>query len=639
MAFWQNRSIRFKLMIFFLVIISPFTLIAFLDYRTVRDLGNTIDALHQGHFAATRRLQETQFAISQIVHAGMGLANETLLFEDGRNTIFDYSQGTDQIPALHLSWTAWQASQAHRLSRGASESEQEIATLKQATAAEMASFLEHLQTVKAALEDTDEDDFEAADIQSDVARMSYLGVNLEAKFRRLAAQERDIAAGVYQRTQAAVAEKARGIALLSIALWLATLAGAFFFAYRLTAPIHHIVAMLRDIAEGEGDLTRRITVDQKDEIGELASCFNIFICHLEQLIRQLGGRITHINHESTALSQLSNAFDHDSDEVLQLSLQAKQQSGLIDRKISDATRRAESAQQEVTLVTTETQKMCGGLHQVAAQIEAVSEQTQEVSTAIHRISDSFNHIAENTHEAAEISEKTMQQAARSETLAKELSDGARAVGKIIQVINGIATRTNLLALNAMIEAGRASEAGRGFAVVANEIKELAVQTAAATEEIVSKIGEMSEATHASVASVSTISNTIRDLNRINGTIATTIEAQNLETRRLSEQTTQAAEALAGAGDTMRATVRSTEKVLGRTESLRDCFTVISQSTEAAAHSTNAITTSVNQVEQAALRERDGAKELNRDAHDLSKLATELHHMVGRFKVGEEPVAT
>ncbi len=177
---------------------------------------------------------------------------------------------------------------------------------------------------------------------------------------------------------------------------------------------------------------------------------------------------------------------------------------------------------------------------VAAASEEATTNVETVSSAAEELSMSIAEIARHVQEASSMTSMAVAEADRTNVTIKQLGDSSNEIGQVVKVITSIAQQTNLLALNATIEAARAGEAGKGFAVVANEVKELARQTAKATEEISQKINAIQSATGVAVTAIGSISDSIRKINEISTTIASAVEEQTAATNEISRNVAEAA---------------------------------------------------------------------------------------------------
>jgi methyl-accepting chemotaxis protein len=177
---------------------------------------------------------------------------------------------------------------------------------------------------------------------------------------------------------------------------------------------------------------------------------------------------------------------------------------------------------------------------VSAAAEQVNKNVQTVATGADEMTASIREIAKSAHEAARVASSAVKVAEATNTTIAKLGESSAEIGKVIKVITSIAQQTNLLALNATIEAARAGAAGKGFAVVANEVKELAKETAKATEDISQKIEAIQADTRGAVTAIGQIGTIINQINDIQNTIASAVEEQTATTNEISRNVTEAA---------------------------------------------------------------------------------------------------
>ena len=301
-------------------------------------------------------------------------------------------------------------------------------------------------------------------------------------------------------------------------------------------------------AAQSGDLTRVVKVRGTDSLGQMGESLSAFFADLRKSIGQIAGSTNDLNRSSDGLEGVSQTL---------------------------AANAEETSQQAVV---------------VSSAADEVSKSVQTVAAGIEELNASVKEIASNAQSAADVATEGVKVAQTTNATVAKLGDSSAEIGKVIKVITSIAQQTNLLALNATIEAARAGAAGKGFAVVANEVKELAKETAKATEDISQKIETIQKDTTSAVEAINRISTIINQVNDIQSTIALAVDEQ-----------------------------RATTNEIGR-------------SIAEAARGSSEIAENITSVAEAARSTTEGASDAQTSAEELSQLSAELERAVQRFQI-------
>jgi methyl-accepting chemotaxis protein len=308
----------------------------------------------------------------------------------------------------------------------------------------------------------------------------------------------------------------------------------------ISRPLDSFAKGFRAMTEAN-DLTSRVDQERRDEIGQLGECLNSFLDKVHSILTQIARTAENVATASHEMNQTSDRIVQTSEETSGRAL-----------LVSSATAR-------------------------------VSASLQTVATGAEEIGANIREIAASAAKAANVATSAVKVAESSSEAVSRLGASSTEIGKVIAVITTIAQQTNLLALNATIEAARAGEAGKGFAVVAQEVKELAKQTAKATEDIRQKIASIQADTRAAVDAITSVSGVINQVNDISNTIATAVEEQNATTNEMSRNVTEAAngsrvissnvsgvaESLHGTSDDAAETQDASERLVVLSAELRD----------------------------------------------------------------------
>ncbi|MBH3405117.1 methyl-accepting chemotaxis protein [Pseudomonas glycinae] len=330
----------------------------------------------------------------------------------------------------------------------------------------------------------------------------------------------------------------------------------------IARPLKQMVTMLDDIAQGEGDLTRRLSSDRNDELGSIAKGFNTFLAKLQGMITQV----------VASVQSVSDSSEHTADIAIRTNIGIQKQMAEIDQ--------VATAVQEMTATAQDVARNATQAAQAASHADQAASQGMQI---VRDTSNSIGVLAVEIGKAVDV----------VQTLAKDSEN----INAILIAIRGIAEQTNLLALNAAIEAARAGEQGRGFAVVADEVRNLAQKTQQATEEIQSMIQQLQQGT--------------RDVVRV-------MEDSQNRTDESVQHAAKAAEAL--------------ETITQAVSVINDMNTQIASAAEEQSAVADDINRNVINIGQVANEVAGGADESSSASADLTKLAEQQRRLINQFKV-------
>ncbi|MFQ1992897.1 methyl-accepting chemotaxis protein [Aeromonas veronii] len=340
-----------------------------------------------------------------------------------------------------------------------------------------------------------------------------------------------------------------------------TLAATVIVGNRVTKPLADAVLALNDIANGDGDLTQRLKVQSQDEIGQLASAFNRFVERIQSVVSQVGETSNHLFSAVDKLHHLSEHYDH---------------------QMQGHSRETDQVVTAVTEMSSTAQEVAASASNAATATSDAARESDAARGVVSGAINSINRLVGEVHTASGVIEQLAQETAK--------------IGSVVEVIRGIAEQTNLLALNAAIEAARAGEQGRGFAVVADEVRSLAGRTQQSTKEI----NEM--------------------LQRLQGGVKQAVEVMQASEDR-SQETVQEASHIASSLDSMVMAVST----------INDMNIQIATAAEEQHAVSEEINKNLVAIQQIVSELTSAAVESNSTTRDLASTGDKLRKLVSQFR--------
>jgi len=562
MNFLKNVKIRTKIFFVCIVFLFLMLIIGAIAAKSLRGIQANLDDIFQVRLPAIDYLIEADRDLQQLL-----VAERSLIFAENQGEIHD-SLLSDYETNKKQSFERWEKFKALSTSpeekpiintHDNARKEWEISTGNVLSEIGKGTFKSHQTAINLSLGETSEKFEKMRDQLNQLTEINLAN----------AQKASDMANSTYRMAMTFLVGSIACGVVIGIILSLVIIAA-------IVKPVKATIANLKDIAEGEGDLTKRLDASSTDEIGEMAKWFNVFIQKLQGIIKQIAENASVVDESSKVLSGIAD--------------------GLLNN--------AEGTSQRASNVSTAAEEMSANLNNVAAAMEQSSTNTNMVAASAEEMSTTIDEIAGNAEKARKVSADAVAQADSAAQKMGELSEAANKISKVTETITEISEQTNLLALNATIEAARAGEAGKGFAVVANEIKELAKQTAAATLDIKNLIDNVQATTKTSSSEIDSISSVISGVNEIVTTIATTVEEQTTATREIANNIGQASQGIQEVNENVsQSSIVSTE-----------------------------ISKDISQVSLASEQISTGSKDVKTNADSLLDRAMALKAIVNQFKV-------
>jgi len=384
-----------------------------------------------------------------------------------------------------------------------------------------------------------------------------------------------IVEGVKKQVNSSIRNQTISLILLVMVITGIMIAVVSYISNRISKPIVYASKLLGEIATGEGDLTARMRIDTKDEVGQLASNFNEFVKKLQAIIKEVAENASQVHDSANRLNRTS----------------------------SDLNTHSEGSHEKANNVSKSSNEVTMNMTSVASAMEEASTNMHVIATATEEMSATINEIVSSTDSARIKTEGAVEQARLMTDQIGELQEATRQISEFVGIITDISDQVNLLALNATIEAARAGEAGKGFAVVASEIKELAGQTSTASSQIQENINRIINSSDRTSDEIVKISEVVEDLSQIVMTIATALEEQSVATAEITNNVGQASE---GIGEVNMNVAQTSELV----------------------QEVNTDVDEVSKNSREILKQSDDVKDMSKR---LNRLSEQLDDLVSKFK--------
>jgi methyl-accepting chemotaxis protein len=339
------------------------------------------------------------------------------------------------------------------------------------------------------------------------------------------------------------------------------LAMLYILAKRISTPIQQVVNIVQQLGRAGGDLTSRLDVTRKDETGALMNGLNILMASLQSMIRDIAGSVDHLKLSANRSASIAEASHQD----------------------------VQQQRQELEQVATAINEMASAASEVASNVANTANSVEEVNQSITRCGDVVNDSASIINQLGEEME-------RSSSTIIELETQSHQISSILEVIRSISDQTNLLALNAAIEAARAGEHGRGFAVVADEVRQLASKTQNSTEEIQQMINQFQNQIKLTVETIAT---------------GRTFTHNSIESSKTA--------------------VLELESVVAATATIQEMMCQIATASEEQHQVTEDINRNINAITDITIKAAQGAETSNQEAQGMLKQTSEVEDKLNKFK--------
>jgi len=397
---------------------------------------------------------------------------------------------------------------------------------------------------------------------------------------------------------------------------------------QVTTPMKEVVECVERASEG--DLTQVPEIASRDELGRMAAAVRGLLESLAGSLGEMKETGAKVRESAISLSQTAGSMSTDASTMDSSTSNVARTTEEMSSNINTVATAVEESSSNIRNVAAAVEEMSNNLNMVSSNSRVTAEAVDKVAELIEKMNTSLADVAGSSGKAASVAEKATGIAQATSARMGGLGEAADEIGKVVAVINDIAERTDLLALNATIEAASAGEAGRGFAVVANEVKELAKQTARATDEIRAKIEAMQSNTGDAVTAISDIVDIIREIDSLSSQINSSVDHQRHFAHDVEEAVSSAAMSAQEISNNVQEASSGATEVARNAEELARGSNEIARNAAEAARGAAGLSDAIREVSVRVKGTASGASTVDESARNLENAAGEMHALVARF---------
>lgn len=400
----------------------------------------------------------------------------------------------------------------------------------------------------------------------------------------------------------------------------------------ITKPVKTVVTSLKEIAGGSGDLTGTLPVRSKDELGELAHWFNIFIRKLLSIISEIRRQMDNLNLSIRNISMVSEALGKNASIMSARSEDAAVSTEYTVKKIEAMAVSAKKAHEMVSEISQSSLYVSSEIDRIGRSTGDVASAVSAIASSIEELNASLKEVARFTGRGTSVTLSSTQKAGAGTAMIRNLGRSAKEIHEVLDLIRGIAGQTHLLALNAAIEAAGAGEYGRGFTVVANEVKELSKRTGDAVGIIKEKIQVMQTGTDVVTKSIHDIVDVIQENHEIMTSIAASVEEQTATLNEISKTISGTSHFAETVSTSLKNTIKLEKNVSKKLNDMSHTARNIAKDAKDALDQTLHTRKNVADVSEASAATVADTRRIENQIKNLTHMYQALHEIVIRFKI-------